>query len=292
MAETAVGAVSAKAQAGDPADPRPAFAVRLAGFEGPLDLLLALIAKRQLEVTELALHLVTDDFVAHVRAQGSAWDLDEASSFLVIAATLLDLKAARLLPDGSVEDEEDVARLEARDLLFARLLQYRAFKEVSATLAEMVESAERRRPREVGLEPWLAALLPEVVIGLTPEDFAELAAAAFAPKPGPAEVSVEHVHAPAVSVREQAAILVARLRRSPDHSATFRHLIADANAALLVVGRFLALLELYREGALDFTQHAPLGELTVRWVGENLVDAAAGIDEYAEIRPGTGPEGA
>ena len=250
-----------------------AFAVRVAGFEGPFDLLLSLIAKHRIEVTELALHTVTDDFIAHVRAQGAQWDLDEATSFLVIAATLLDLKAARLLPDGSVEDEEDLALLEARDLLFARLLQYRAFKEVSALLDGRMAEAARRRARDVGLESWLAELLPEVLLGLGPDEFAAIAQSAFAPRPPEPGVSVAHVHAPAVSVREQAAILTQRLRRRG--VATFRSLTEDATTTLVVVGRFLALLELYRDGVVAFDQVAALGELSVRWVGPSEVDGAA-----------------
>jgi segregation and condensation protein A len=250
------------------------FAVRVAGFEGPFDLLLSLIAKHRIEVTELALHTVTDDFIAHVRGQGPEWDLDEATSFLVIAATLLDLKAARLLPDGSVEDEEDLALLEARDLLFARLLQYRAFKEVAGLLDGMVSEAATRRPRDVGLEPWLAELLPEVLLGLGPTEFAAIAESAFAPKEPEPGVSVEHVHAPAVSVREQAAVLVERLRRRGQ--STFRALTDDAPSTLVVVGRFLALLELYRDGVVSFEQAAALGDLTVRWTGsEDGADADA-----------------
>ena len=265
-----------------------AFAVRVAGFEGPFDLLLSLIAKHRIEVTELALHTVTDDFIAHVRAQGAQWDLDEATSFLVIAATLLDLKAARLLPDGSVEDEEDLALLEARDLLFARLLQYRAFKEVSALLDGRMAEAARRRARDVGLESWLAELLPEVLLGLGPDEFAAIAQSAFAPRPPEPGVSVAHVHAPAVSVREQAAILTQRLRRRG--VATFRSLTEDATTTLVVVGRFLALLELYRDGVVAFDQVAALGELSVRWVGPSeaedpdgeAVDPAAAVVEAAE----------
>jgi segregation and condensation protein A len=280
---------------GDPAAGEPvaggsrAFAVRVAGFEGPFDLLLALIAKHRIEVTELALHSVTDDFIAHVRAQGPEWDLDEATSFLVIAATLLDLKAARLLPDGSVEDEEDLALLEARDLLFARLLQYRAFKEVAALFDGMVTDAATRRPRDVGLEPWLAELLPEVLLGLGPVEFAAIAESAFAPKPPEPGVSVAHVHAPAVSVREQAAVLVERLRRRG--TATFRALTDDAPSTLVVVGRFLALLELYRDGVVAFEQAAALGDLTVRWIGpdedadaEQIAERAV-TDEFSGLAP-------
>ncbi len=249
------------------------FAVKVAGFEGPFDLLLSLIAKHRIEVTELALHTVTDDFVAHVRAQGSEWDLDEATAFLVVAATLLDLKAARLLPDGAVEDEEDLALLEARDLLFARLLQYRAFKEVAELMHGMLVDAATRRPRDVGLEPWLSQLLPEVLIGLGPAEFAAIAESALAPRQPDPGVSTVHVHAPAVSVREQAAILVERLRRRG--VASFRSLTEDAGSTLVVVGRFLALLELYREGVIAFDQAAALGELNVRWNGAADDDAAA-----------------
>ena len=256
-----------------------AFAVRVGGFEGPFDLLLSLIARHRIEVTELALHVVTDDFIAHVRAQGVDWDLDEATSFLVIAATLLDLKAARLLPDGSVEDEEDLALLEARDLLFARLLQYRAFKEVAALLDGMLTDAATRRPREAALEPWLAELLPEVLLGLGPVEFAAIAEAAFEPRPPDPGVSVTHIHAPAVSVREQAAILVERLRRRG--VSTFRALTEDAPTTLVVVGRFLALLELYRDGVVTFEQAAALGDLTVRWVGPDDDAEAAEIAERA-----------
>lgn len=240
------------------------FRVRLDEFEGPFDLLLSLISKHKLEVTELAIHQVTDDFVAHIRAQGSEWDLDETTEFLVIAATLLDLKTARLLPSGEVEDEEDIALFEARDLLFARLLQYRAYKEVAAIFAARMANEARRHPRAVGLEPQFASLLPEVLLGIGPEQFALLAGEAMAPREQP-QMSVAHLHSPRVSVREQAAVIVARLRRSG--SATFRSLIADADSTLVVVGRFLALLELFREGVIAFEQAVALGELQVRWTG-------------------------
>ncbi len=251
-----------------------AFSVSLDGFEGPFDLLLQLISKHKLEVTELALHVVTDEFIAHIRSQGSEWDLGEATEFLVVAATLLDLKAARLLPSGEVEDEEDLALLEARDLLFARLLQYRAYKEVSALFVDRMAHAARQVPRTVGLEPHFAQLLPEVILGLGPEAFAALAAKALTPKLDP-EVGVSHLHVPLVSVREQAAILVGRLRRM--RTATFRALIADCDTTMLVIGRFLALLELYRDAAVIFEQVTPLGDLTIRWIGSD--DGAIDIDD-------------
>ncbi len=262
------------------------FSVRLDEFEGPFDLLLSLIAKHRLDVTVLALHTVIDDFLAHIRARGPEWDLDEATEFLVVAATLLDLKAARLLPSGEVEDEEDLALLEARDILFARLLQYRAYKDVSAVLADLLRTGSRRHPREVGLDPQFAGLLPEVLIGLGPLEFAALAAKALAPKPVP-QVGVGHIHAVRVSVREQAAILVDRLRRHP--SATFRGLTADCESTLLVVARFLALLELYRDGSVAFDQVSPLGELHIRWTGPAEGEVVVAAEEY-EAAPAAAPD--
>ena len=262
------------------------FSVRLDEFEGPFDLLLSLIAKHRLDVTVLALHTVIDDFLAHIRARGPDWDLDEATEFLVVAATLLDLKAARLLPSGEVEDEEDLALLEARDILFARLLQYRAYKDVSAVLAELLRTGSRRHPREVGLDPEFSGLLPEVLIGLGPLEFAAMAAKALAPRPVP-QVGTGHIHAVRVSVREQAAILVDRLRRHP--SATFRSLTSDCDTTLLVVARFLALLELYRDGAVAFDQVSPLGELHIRWTGAAEGEVAVAAEEY-EGAPATPDE--
>ncbi len=240
------------------------FQVHLDNFSGPFDLLLDLIARHRLDVTEVALSVVTDDFLSHIRARQGAWSLDTASSFLVVAATLLDLKAARLLPSADVEDEEDLALLEARDLLFARLLQYRAYKSAAAWLSGRFTTEGRRYPRHVWLEPRFASLLPEVLIALGPAEFAALAERAMRPRDEPTVV-VDHLHAPRVSVPEQAALLAGRLQRAG--VATFRELSVDAAATLEVVGRFLALLELYRDGVVAFTQEAPLAELTVRWVG-------------------------
>ncbi|MEL5954461.1 segregation/condensation protein A [Streptomyces sp. CLV115] len=240
------------------------FTVRLANFEGPFDLLLQLIAKHKLDVTEVALSKVTDEFMAHIRAMGPDWDLDQTTEFLVVAATLLDLKAARLLPTAEVEDEADLALLEARDLLFARLLQYRAYKRIAEILSERLASEGRQFPRTVGLEPHHAELLPEVVISIGAEGFAALAVKAMQPKPEP-QVYVDHIHAPLVSVREQAEIVVARLREAGGIS--FRTLTEDAPDTLTVVARFLALLELYREKAVALDQDEALGELLVRWAG-------------------------
>ena len=256
-----------------------AFEVHLDVFEGPFDLLLGLIGKHQLDITEVALAKVTDEFVAHIRAAGSTWDLGQASEFVVVAATLLDLKAARLLPSASVEDEDDLAVLEARDLLFARLLQYRAFKQVADVFADRMLSAGRRHARSVPLDPSVAALLPELIMSITPEQLAAVAAAALTPRTLPT-VGLEHLHAPRVSVREQAALLVSRLRRR--RSSTFRSLTADADGTDVVVARFLALLELFRDGSVAFEQPSPLAELTVRWTGRDDGDVEVS-DEFDEV---------
>ncbi|WP_369388372.1 ScpA family protein [Streptomyces sp. CG1] len=252
------------------------FKVRLSNFEGPFDLLLQLISKHKLDVTEVALSKVTDEFMAHIRAMGPDWDLDQTTEFLVVAATLLDLKAARLLPTAEVEDEADLALLEARDLLFARLLQYRAYKQIADIFSRRMDDEARRWPRTVGLEPHHAELLPEVVISIGPEGFAKLAVKAMQPKPKP-QVYVDHIHAPLVSVQEQAGIVVARLKELGE--ASFRALIEDTDDTLTVVARFLALLELYREKAVALEQEAALGELMVRWTGD--ADAAPMVtDEF------------
>ncbi len=262
------------------------FSVRVGGFEGPFDLLLSLISKHKLEVTELALHTVTDEFIAHIRGQGENWDLDETSSFLVVAATLLDLKAARLLPRGEVEDEEDLALLEARDLLFARILQYRAYKEITVLFTRMMGTASKSYPRTTGLEPQFAEMLPEVLLSISPDQFAAMAAFALSPKPVE-EVDIGHIHRQRVSVREQAAIIVEHLRRVG--TSTFRALTQDCDTTLLVVGRFLALLELYCEQSVLFEQISPLGDLTVRWVGQHEGDIEVtdefDVDRDVDVEP-------
>ena len=257
---------------------RGSFAVHLDVFEGPFDLLLTLIAKHKLDVTEVALSQVTDEFIAHIRAAGAAWDLGQATEFLVVAATLLDLKAARLLPAGEVDDEEDVALLEARDLLFARLLQYRAYKEAAALLGGLLAEEARRAPRAVSLEPRFAAAVPDVLLGIGPDQFAALAVRALTPREPPA-VAVDHVHHVRVSVREQAVVLARRLAEAG--SATFRNLVADCTETIEVVARFLALLELYREGHVAFDQIVPLGDLQCRWTGHAAAPSGyLGVEEY------------
>lgn len=244
-----------------------AFSVHLENFDGPFDLLLQLISRHKMDITEISLSIVTDEFISFIRAlevSGEGWRLDQATEFLVVAATLLDLKAARLLPSGEVDDEEDLALLEARDILFARLLQYRAFKEIASTFSERIAMADKSFPRIVALEPALAALLPEVLIGVGAARFAAIAERVLTPKTTPV-VGVEHLHLPLVSVTEESRRVVEALRRST--SLSFRNLIADADSTLVVVARFLALLDLYRQGVLRFNQVIALGELQISWTG-------------------------
>ena len=243
------------------------FSVKLENFDGPFDLLLQLISRHKMDITEVAIATVTDEFIAHIKALESTeagWKLDHATEFLVVAATLLDLKAARLLPSGEVDDEADLALLEARDLLFARLLQYRAFKEIATILERRIELQERTFPRSVALDSAFATLLPEVLIGVSPERFAAIANRVLTPKTLPT-LSTAHLHLPMVSVAAEASHLVGLFRRQK--SATFRSLISDAPNTLVVVARFLALLELYREAQIRFEQVIALGELQITWTG-------------------------
>jgi segregation and condensation protein A len=262
------------------------FSVTLANFEGPFDLLLSLISKHKLDITEVALSSVTDEFISYIKALGG--DLEKTTHFLLVASTLLDLKTARLLPQGDVEDEEDLALLEARDLLFARLMQYRAFKQAAAHFEARLGDEARRYPRSVSLDPRFADLLPEVIVSIGPEELARLAAAALEPRPVPM-VSLAHLHAPQVSVREQAHLVVDRLRR--ERSATFRSLVSDADLPT-TVARFLALLELFREGVVAFEQASPLGDLYLRWTGDDETDIDVGEEfdeQFAEEVPEESP---
>jgi segregation and condensation protein A len=260
------------------------FQVRLSNFEGPFDLLLQLIFAHRLDVTEVALHQVTDEFIAYTKAIGPLMELDETTAFLVIAATLLDLKAARLLPAGEIHDEEDLALLEVRDLLFARLLQYRAFKHVAEMFAELEAAALRSYPRAVSLEDRYEDLLPEVMLGVDAQLFAEIAATAFTPRPVPT-VGTEHLHELIVSVPELAEQLLADLqRRGPGQWATFSELVADCREPILIVGRFLALLELYRARAVAFDQSEPLGVLQISWTGDRHSGDEVEATEMVEER--------
>jgi segregation and condensation protein A len=264
------------------------FSVHLENFDGPFDLLLQLISRHRMDITDVAIATVTDEFITYIRElekTETGWKLDHASEFVVVAATLLDLKAARLLPSGQIDDEEDLALLEARDLLFARLLQYRAFKEIASILSERIFEQEKTFARSVSLEPVFAALLPEVLIGVTPERFAAIANRVLTPKSAPT-LSVEHLHLPLVSVAAEALAVVSALRRHKTMS--FRALVSDAENTLVVVARFLALLELFKEGSVRFEQVIALGELQITWVGsvEGEIRVSDEFDRPALIESG------
>ncbi|WP_244892011.1 segregation and condensation protein A [Nocardia beijingensis] len=284
LSQNAPGAPEAGA-APSPEPQATGFRLRLSNFEGPFDLLLTLISSRKLDVTEVALHKVTDEFIAYTKALTANMArqntlradkiLDQTTEFLVVAATLLDLKAARLLPSGEMTDAEDLELLEARDLLFARLLQYRAFKQVAELLGELEAAALRRYPRAVGLEERYAGLLPEVRLGVGAAEFAAIAAAAFRPRPVP-KVGLDHLHTHAISVAEQAALVLERLRqRGAGAWTSFGELVADCEVPVQIVARFLALLELYRGKTIEFDQPDPLGPLSVSWIGD---EAAQQVD--------------
>ncbi len=271
------------------------FSVHLTNFDGPFDLLLQLISRHKMDITEVALGTVTDEFIAYIRdleKKDEGWDLDKTTEFLVVAATLLDLKAAKLLPSGEIDDEADLALLEARDLLFARLLQYRAFKEIASIFNERIEREEKTFARTVALEPHFAQLLPEVLIGVGAERFAAIANRVLTPKTAPT-FTIDHIHRPLVSVAEEATRVVEHLRRTG--RATFRALIEGAESTLVIIARFLSLLELYREGVVRFEQMVSLGELQITWVGTATGEVAVSdefdqpvqsIDEAEELENG------
>ena len=259
------------------------FSLHLENFDGPFDLLLQLISRHKMDITEVALGTVTDEFISYIKQlenSENGWDLDKTTEFLVVAATLLDLKAAKLLPSGEVDDESDLALLEARDLLFARLMQYRAFKEIAAIFSERIEREEKSFPRTVALEPHFAQLLPEVLIGVGAQRFAAIANRVLTPKTTPI-FSIDHLHRPLVSVAEQAVKVVEMLRKAG--RVTFRSLVSDASSTLVVVARFLALLELYREGVVRFEQVISLGELQITWVGS--ADGEVRVSDEFDIPP-------
>jgi len=269
---------------GSIADGRVAgFSLHLDNFDGPFDLLLQLISRHKMDITEVALGAVTDEFISYIKQlenSENGWDLDKTTEFLVVAATLLDLKAAKLLPSGEIDDEADLALLEARDLLFARLLQYRAFKQIAAIFTERIEREERTFVRTVALEPHFAQLLPEVLIGVGAQRFAAIANRVLKPKTAPV-FTIDHIHRPLVSVAEQAEKVIEILRR--DQRVSFRALVADAASTLVIVARFLALLELYREGVIRFEQVVSLGELQITWVGS--LDGQIRVSDEFDLPP-------
>lgn len=254
----------------------------ISGEVSPFEVLLNMLAAKRLDLTTVALSEVTDDFITLVMSTND-WDIDKASQFLVVAATLLEWKVARLLPNHETEVDEETAQvLEKRDLLFARLLQYRAYKEVAAGFALRFSLEERRFGREVPIEPQFADLLPELLWFTTPTDLAQLAAEVFLRAKGNRHVSIMHLHDPLVPIAPQMQLLAQRL--SKIKRATFADLISDAPSRAHIISRFLAILELFRHNQVVFAQVEPLSTLEITWVGNQNLNIPIYIRDAVEER--------
>lgn len=243
--------------------PASTYQVSLSSFEGPFDLLLHLIARHRVDVHAIPIGEITDEYLAVLRVADTV-DLEVATEFLVVAATLVELKAARLLPDTDDPDLDELA-LETRDLLYARLLEYRTFKRAAAWLDERIEAGVGSWPRLAALEERFARLRPEVTVPVDAPGLAALAARAFANAPPP-EPDLSHVQPVRMTVREAAGLVLDGLRRAGG-SATFGQLTVRFRTRVEVVVVFLALLELYRADLVDLDQAERFGELEVTWLG-------------------------
>ena len=234
-------------------------------FEGPFDLLLHLIAKQQIDLYEVSLSAIVDSYLAHVEAM-ERLDLEVATEFLLIAATLIELKTSRLLPDVRDADLDDELSLwEERDLLLARLLECKTFKEAARALERLADRADRSRPRVAGMEERFMSLVPDVLAGVTPEDVRAALLRALAPKPPPPRVDLGHVAMIKASVKDSVDELSTVLAATGP--TTFRRLTAGIEERIEVIVRFLALLELYKDGLVELDQSGNFGELRVTWVG-------------------------
>ena len=253
------------------------YVVRTEVFEGPFDLLLHLIARQRVDIWQVSLSRITEDYLAEVRRMRQL-NLEVATEFLVVAATLLELKAARLLPAPDADPDEAETALEERDLLFARLLQYRAYKQAAELFGERMAAQAAYFPRRVGAEDVLRGIAPDLLTGVDPAELARLAAAVFTPSPPP-ELRTSHIAPPKLSVSEAVARLARRLsHRGPT---SFQDLVGDGTPIEVVLG-FLAVLELYKRALVDLEQAAVFGDIAVRWTGEGEPDLADLADLLAE----------
>ncbi|HEX2294602.1 MAG TPA: ScpA family protein [Actinomycetota bacterium] len=254
-----------------------AYEVKLEVFEGPIDLLLHLITRQRVDIYDVSLARITEEYLAAISDLDGA-DLETATGFLVVAATLLELKSARLLP-GRGGDEEEAHLLEERDLLLARLVECSTFREAGAWLARGLEAGSAAHGRTAGLEERFVDLAPKVVLKTTPERLAALAATALAPRPEP-EVDVSHLAPIRATVRD-AILEVAGLLRGRGEPTGFRELCSGAPERIDVVVRFLALLELFKAGAVDLVQVDRFGDIRATWTGDaDAEDVLAEADEY------------
>ena len=274
------------------------FHVHLENFSGPFDLLLSLISKHKMDITEVALATVTDEFIAYIRmadfdevagntllSKNARRNLGMASEFLLIAATLLDLKAARLLPTTDQDTEDALELLEARDVLFTKLLQYRAFKHLSQEFSERLEQQSASIPRATRLDPELAGLLPPLVWNLSPARLSLLAQQALGERQeiAPPQVSVAHLHGSSLSVTDEAPTVISKLRAAG--TLTFTELVVETDDQLVIVIRFLILLELFREAQITFQQTSALAPLSITWVGTETFVAYT-LDDYVGVPVG------
>jgi segregation and condensation protein A len=243
------------------------YQVKLEVFQGPFDLLLHLIAKRELDIYEVSLAAITEEYLEHLK-QMRELDLEVATEFLVVAATLIEMKAGRLLP-GPPRDEEDLLALSERDVLIARLLEYRAFKDAAARFAELIDANAGYVGREAGPGADFAHLIPDVLAKVSVHRLADLAVTALTPKEPP-HVDTSHITPIRVSVGDAAKEIAARLQQTG--TATFRALASDAGNKLEVIVRFLALLELVKRGYADVAQSTNFGEIEATWIaGKDVV---------------------
>jgi segregation and condensation protein A len=247
------------------------YVVRTEVFEGPFDLLLHLIARQRVDIWQVSLSRITEDYLAEMRRMRRL-NLEVATEFLVVAATLLELKAARLLPAPDADPDEAETAPEERDLLFARLLQYRAYKQAAELFGERMAGQAGYVPRRVGAEDVLKGIAPDLLIGVEPAALARLAAAALTPAPQP-EVRTSHIAPPKLSVAEAVADLAVRLRDRG--SSSFEELVGSKALPIEVVVGLLALLELYKRSLVEIEQTATFGAIAVRWTGGDATEPTA-----------------
>lgn len=247
------------------------FRVNLEVYSGPFDALLGMIANNKLELTEVSLSSITEEFLTYVRGLDFTKNMDEASAFLDIASILVEAKSVAILPGGedSQHDEQSLEVLRERDLLFARLLQYRAYKQAAGDFRARIAANSGRFPHPAAMDEGIAAMLPELVWTLTPLELAQLAAQVIANAPA-SEVSIHQLHVPLVDLRAQSLVvrdrLIAALESKGDQSISFSELTRDCTSRIEVVARFMAVLVFFKQGVLQYQQDGPFAELHLRWV--------------------------
>lgn len=265
------------------------FRVNLEVYSGPFDALLGMIANNRLELTEVSLSSITEEFLTYVRGLDFTKNMDEASAFLDIASILVEAKSVAILPGGedSQHDEQSLEVLRERDLLFARLLQYRAYKQAAGDFRARIAANSGRFPHPAAMDEGVAAMLPELVWTLTPLELARLTAQVIANAPAP-EVSIHQLHVPLVDLRAQSLVvrdrLIAALESKGDQSISFSELTRDCTSRIEVVARFMAVLVFFKQGVLQYQQDGPFAELHLRWVpgvAETMSDVNISEGDFA-----------